>query len=206
MTRLVIGGPTLATVPASFAVDLAQLCATTAGSGVWSSLTLGYIGATYVHVGREAFLEGALERQASHVLWLDSDMSFPPETAIRLARHNRPIVAANCVMKHPTQIFTAVRDGQRIATRDDSSGLETVDWVGLAVVLMRTDVLADLPRPWFRHEFDPVTGEDVGEDVLFCRALRAAGYAIEIDHDVSKDIGHVGYHTYRAITPTAAPV
>jgi len=186
-------------VPASFAVDLAQLYATTCAKGPWDSLTLGYIGATYVHVGREAFLEGALERQASHILWLDTDMSFPPETAIRLAAHDRPVVACNCVMKHPQQIFTALRDGQRVPTREDSTGLETVDAIGLAVMLMRTEVLADLPRPWFQHAWDPATGENIGEDIWFCRTLRDAGYAIEIDHDLSKEIGHVGYHTYRPI-------
>jgi hypothetical protein len=201
--RLVIGGPTLATVPASFAIDLAQLYATTLDTGPWSSVTLGFIGATYVHVGREAVLEQAIRCQATHVLWLDTDMTFPPDTALRLAQHDQPIVAANCVMRDPRLLCTAQRQGRRVETRPASTGLETVDSVGTAVMLMRTDVVADLARPWFAHGRHWETGADIGEDIRFCQALRAAGHEILIDHDLSKEIGHIGQFTYR---PAAAEV
>lgn len=194
--RLVIGGPTLASVPASFALDLAQLYSFTREHGPWSSVTMGFIQSTYVHVGREAVLVGAIERQATHVLWLDTDMAFPSDTAIRLARHNRSIVAANCVMRHPRQMFTARRDGQPVETRPESSGLEAVDTVGPAVMLMRTDVVAGLPRPWFEHGRNEAGG-DIGEDVMLCRKLKAAGQDIYIDHELSKEIGHIGQFTYR---------
>ena len=204
--RLVIGGPTLATVPARFALDLAALYHRTVQSflhdGPWMSATLGFIQSTYVHVGREAVLAGALERDATHVLWLDTDMTFPAETAIRLARWHRPIVACNCVMRDPRILFTAERDNARIETRPDSTGLEAVDSIGLAVLLMRTDVVANLPRPWFQHGRTDA-GVDIGEDRMFCRALRAAGHEIWIDHDLSKEIGHIGQHTFR---PAAAAV
>lgn len=200
--RLVIGGPTLATVPAAFALDLAQLYEATVHEGPWTSVTLGFIGATYVHVGREAFLEQAIRCQATHVLWLDTDMTFPPDAARRLVRHQRPIVACNCVMRDPRILFTAQREGRGILTGPDSTGLEAADSVGMAVMLMRTDVVADLPRPWFRHG-QTDAGVDIGEDRMFCRALRAAGHEILIDHDLSKEIGHIGQHTYR---PAAAAV
>jgi hypothetical protein len=204
--RLVIGGPTLATVPASFALDLAQLYANALSMlWPWSSVTMGFIASTYVHVGREAVLEGALKRQATHLLWLDTDMAFPPETARRLAQHDQPIVACNCVMRDPRLLFTAERDGERIATTPESHGLEPVDSIGLAVLLMRTDVVADLPRPWFRHG-QTDAGGDIGEDRMFCRALRAAGHTILIDHDLSKEIGHIGQHTYRPPRETAIAV
>ena len=90
--RLVIGGPTRDMVPACFAGTLAQLYATTIRDGPWSSVTLGFVGATYVHVGRDAVLAGAIARQATHLLWIDTDMGVPAYTEIRLASHNRPIV------------------------------------------------------------------------------------------------------------------
>lgn len=204
--RLVIGGPTLASVPASFAVDLAHLYAMTSESGPWSSVTIGFIASTYVHVGREAVLTGAIQRQATHILWLDTDMTFPPDAVIRLAQHNRPIVACNCVMRDPRVLCTAERCGQRVSTASQSSGLESVDSVGLAVMLMQTDVVADMPRPWFRHGQNQETGADIGEDRMFCRALRAAGHEILIDHDLSKEIGHIGQYTYRAADPTQVAV
>lgn len=193
MTRIWIGGPTLAAVPASFALDLAQLYAYTQPR---VAAVLGFIQSAYIHVGREAVLKAAIGYDATHILWIDTDMMFPPETAMRLLAHEKDIVAANCVMKHPTPIFTAVRDSQRIETGPDSTGLETVDTVGCAVMLMRMAVVASLPRPIFTHGLND-DGSDVGEDLMFCRAARRAGFDIFVDHDLSKEIGHVGQHTYR---------
>jgi hypothetical protein len=195
--RLAITGPTRDTVPASFALHLAQLYATTREQGPWPSVTMGFEVATYVHVGREAALDMAIRCQATHVLWLDTDMAFPPDTAIRLAQHDVPIVGCNYVMRDPQLIWTARRDGRCLATDPASTGLEPVDSVGLAVLLMRTDVVRVLMRPWFRHGWNETTQQDIGEDVLFCRRLREAGHTIYIDHDVSKEIGHIGQHTFR---------
>jgi hypothetical protein len=166
---------------------------------------MGFIASTYVHVGREAVLASAIERQATHLLWLDTDMTFPPDTAIRLALHNQPVVACNCVMRTERVLFTARRDGQPVETTAESSGLALVDTVGPAVMLMRTDVVRGLPRPWFEHGRN-AAGEDVGEDVMFCRKLSAAGQDIYIDHDLSKEIGHVGQHTYRIHTRSPVSV
>jgi hypothetical protein len=202
--RLAIGGPTRDNVPASFAVDLAQLYAYTTARGAWPTVTVGFLASTYIHVGRELFLEAALKQGATHILWLDTDMSFPRETAVLLAMRDRPIVGCNYVVRQPSGLSTAQRDdGTRIPTMETSTGLEAVDAVGLGVLLMRTDVVADLTRPWFRHGVN-AQGGDVGEDIMFCRALRAAGHQILIDHDLSKEIGHVGQHTYR--TPAAVAV
>lgn len=200
--RLVIGGPSRDTAPLGFAVDLAALYAATREAGLWSSVIMGFELATYVHCGREAVLEKALAWQATHILWLDTDMRFPPDLALRLARHNRPVVACNCVMRDPRLIFTAQRDGKRIATTPESTGLEAVDAIGTAVMLMRTDVVADLQRPWFTHG-RTASGADIGEDLMFCQSLRSADQQIYIDHDLSKEIGHVGQHTFRP--PTAVP-
>lgn len=196
--RLAIGGPTRDCVPAAFAVDVAQLYAKTRESGWWSTVTIGFIASTYIHVGREVFLDASLRQGATHVLWLDTDMSVPPETAIRLALHERSIVAGNYVTRDGSRQFTARRDGQRIATTAGSTGLEAVDAIGFGCVLMRTDLVADLPRPWFRHGIN-ANDADIGEDLMFCRALRAAGHDIYIDHDLSKEIGHVGQHIYRTV-------
>lgn len=210
--RLAIGGPTRDTVPASFAVDLAQLYAYTRERGPWKTVTVGFIASTYIHCGREFFLESTIKQGATHVLWLDTDMSFPPETAVRLAMHDTPIVACNYVTRDGSNQHTALREDAdqlitgRVKTRPESSGLEAVDAVGMGVMLMRMDVVKNLPRPWFTHGRNPITGGDVGEDIVFCRALRAAGYTVYVDHELSKEVGHVGQHTYRVAAPVALTV
>lgn len=195
--RLVIGGPTRDTVPAAFAVDVAQLYAYTRERGPWGTdVTIGFVASTYIHVGREWFLEASRKQGATHVLWLDTDMTVPRETAVLLAMHEQPIVACNYVVRQASGIFTAYRYGQRIPTTAASTGLEQVEYVGMGAMLMRTDVVEGLGRPWFRHGLNEFGG-DVGEDVMFCRGLNAAGFTIYIDHDLSKQVGHIGQHTYR---------
>ena len=197
--RLAIGGPTRDSVPAAFAVDVAQLYAYTRERGPWGSeVTVGFVASTYIHVGREWFLEAAIKQGATHVFWLDTDMSVPRETAVLLALQEQAVVGCNYRVRQDSGLFTAFRDEQRIPTRESSTGLEAVDYCGMGALLMRTDIVADLARPWFRHGIN-AHGGDVGEDVGFCRALRAAGHTIYIDHDLSKEIGHIGHHTYRTL-------
>jgi hypothetical protein len=203
--HLAIGGPTRDTVPASFAVDVARLFAKTKERGPWPTVTIGFVASTYIHVGREWFLEASIKQGATHVLWLDTDMSFTPETAIRLSWHHQPIVGCNYVVRQASGLFTARRGETRIATTEASKGLEAVDAMGFGCVLMRTDITDGLFRPWFRHGLNDQLG-DVGEDIMFCRALKAAGHEIYIDHDVSKDIGHIGQHTYPTVAVSEVTV
>ena len=201
--QLAIGGPTRDTVPASFAVDVAQLYAYTRERGPWGDdVTIGFVASTYIHVGREWFLEASIKQGATHVLWLDTDMEFPRELAVLLAIHDQPIVACNYRVRQASGLFTAFNGEQRIETHEHSTGLEAVDYCGFGAVLMRTDIVKDLPRPWFRHGLNSVGG-DIGEDVGFCRALSAAGYTIYIDHDLSKGVNHIGQHTFRTIQEDA---
>jgi len=194
--RLVIGGPTRDIVPSSFAMDLARLALFTKEFGPWDVVHLVFEVATYVHVGREAVLKQAQAVGATHILWIDTDMTFPADTAIRLEAHHKPIVACNCLMREPDQpLFTSWRSGLRVRTGPTSVGLEVVDTVGMGVMLMRVDVVADLPRPVFRHGLTD-DGGDVGEDVRLCRILTAQGHRLFSDHDVSKEVRHIGLYAF----------
>ena len=198
--RLWIGGPTRDNVPASFAMDLAQLYR---HASQHMPTVLGFVGATYVHVGREVVVKAAYQHQATHLLWLDSDMRFPTETALRLLAHDQPIVGANYVMRAANPVFTAMKDGKRVETLPYSTGLEEVDVIGMGVLLMRMDVLDVLQKPFFTHGINE-DGGDIGEDVMFCRALQDAGHRIYVDHDLSKEVGHIGQFTFGI--PTGEPV
>ncbi len=201
--RLAIGGPTRDLVPASFAVDAAQLYAKTREHRIWSTVTIGFVASTYIHAGREWFLEATRKQGATHVLWLDTDMTFPAEAAIRLYLHDTPIVGCNYRVRQDSGLFTARLNQERITTDEDSTGLQAVDEIGFGVVLMRTDIVDGLERPWFRHGQN-AQGGDIGEDIMFCRALRDAGHTIYLDHDLSKEIGHIGQHTFSTLRTEAA--
>jgi hypothetical protein len=205
--RLAIGGPTRDMIPATFAVRLARLFTYTQYCGFSMTEADLFIEHTYIHCGRELVLEAALKQGATHLLWLDTDMKFPRTTAAQLLLHDKPIVGCNYRTRRQS-------DGRQTAQRDDgtvvpttatSSGLEAVDAIGFGVVLMRTDVALDVPRPWFRHGLN-AQGGDIGEDIMFCRALRAAGHTIYIDHDLSKEVKHIGQYEYDTVECEAVTV
>ena len=188
--KLAIAVPALDHVSAYFANDLALLYAET--SRAIPQITLAMMVGTFVHQAREKLLHDVVSIWgATHILWLDADMTFPKDTALRLLRHEKDIVAANYVTRAGTHRPTAVKDGRFVLSRD-STGLESVDAVGMGVFLMDTSVISDLPRPRFWYSTPTET-----EDVYFCRLLKAAGHEIWIDHDLSKEVGHVGQFTYR---------
>lgn len=203
--RLAIGGPTRDMVPASFATDFAHLFAHTREQGPWATVDDLFLGHTYIHCGRELVLEAALKRGMSHLLWLDTDMSFPRDSALRLFAHGLPIVGANYLTRRQgSNKFTAQKDdGTPIETTEALTGLEEVGAVGFGCVLMQLDIVKRLHRPWFMHALNK-HGGDVGEDIVFCQHARAVGYSVFVDHDLSKEIGHVGTYTHWTVEKQSA--
>lgn len=193
--RLAIAVPALDTGPTAFAFALARMYAEARASLPMVTLAEG---AGFVHQARENLLHEVIELWgATHVLWLDTDMTFPPDTALRLLQHDVDVVAANYETRRPPIRPTARRDGHCVYS-NEATGLEAVDHVGMGAFLMKSSVVVGLPRPRFWYSTPTET-----EDVYFCRLLRAAGRTIYIDHDLSQEVGHVGQHVYRT---TPAPM
>jgi hypothetical protein len=196
--RLAIAVPAHDNVSALFANDLARLYAATQAAVPVCTLAMAV--GTFVHQARENLLRDVVGLWgATHVLWLDADMTFPPDAALRLLKHDTDVVAANYVTRVAPSRPTARRDGQCVSSLD-ATGLEAVDHVGMGVFLMRTSVVHGIPSPRFWYSTATET-----EDVYFCNLLRKSGHTIYVDHDLSKSVGHVGTHTYRE-TASLVPV
>lgn len=128
-----------------------------------------------------------VKQNLSHLLFLDSDMRFPPDTLDKLLQRERPIVAVNCKDRQHNQ-WTARRNG-RICS-NGRTGVEAVNTVGCAVMLIAASVFKALPEPWFSTPWDEKTGKHTGEDVYFCNLARQHGFDIWIDHDLSQHVRH----------------
>lgn len=150
---------------------------------------------TYLNNMRSMLVKTSIDNGASHILFIDSDMSFPPDTAKRLLAHNLDIVGANCKQRVVDQ--TTVRKGDKFISSKDKTGLEEVDTLGFGVTLIKTNVFKKLPLPWFDMPWDEKEEKHVGEDVYFCTTARRLGYRIWVDHDLSQDIGHLGLQEFR---------
>jgi hypothetical protein len=79
----------------------------------------------------------------------------------------------------------------------DSTGLEEVESIGMGVMLISRKVFEKLSEPWFETPWRTDKRGYIGEDVFFCRKATAAGFKIYIDHDVSKEIGHIGTFEFK---------
>lgn len=149
-----------------------------------------------IQLSRHKLVERALGEECTHLLFLDSDMTFPRDTLHRLLQHNLPIVGCNYVKRViPATSNTVATDGKMLMTTDDKHGLEPAASAGFGVLLLKTEVCKAIEPPWF----DCVWLEDgrlIGEDVFFFRKAARAGYTLMIDHDVSREVGHVGSFEY----------
>ncbi len=190
-----------------FGYRLARLMAFTGASlcadGL-ADLQLHMVNGSLVDSSRCTLVKEALEAGATHLFWLDTDMTFPHDTIVRLLRHNKPIVTVNApTRRFPIQPTAFKRiDYQhglhaRLYTEEDSTGLEEVEACGFSVALMQAKIFEKIPVPGFLTTYDKGTGHWKGEDVYFCEQARAAGFPILVDHDLSKLIGHVGVMEYR---------
>jgi hypothetical protein len=145
---------------------------------------------------RNDIVKEAQAQEASHLLFLDSDMYFPPETLNRLLAHDLPIVACNYVRRCDPPTPTAIRNGQLLHLYAPTTGLTEVEIAGTGVMLIRMDVFNELSKPYFLFEYLPDMDCISTDDVYFCKKARQAGIPIWIDNDLSHEIAHIGQYKY----------
>lgn len=172
-----------------------QFCTRFVAEGQATLTTLVDLG-TLLPDMRNALAAEAIKEGATHILWLDTDMAFPPDTLERLYQHGKPIVGAGYSQRKDPAKPVAAKDGVWLYTEEDSVGLEEVDYVGQGCLLVETAVYEHLEKPWHSLAWHPEQGRMIGEDVYFCRKARAIGASTFIDHDLTKQIGHIGYRTF----------
>ena len=144
----------------------------------------------------------AMREKCTHVLFIDSDMRFPHDMIERLLQHDLDIVATNCARRRmptgPTaQIYKENGERELVYTMPETTGLQEVGSVGMGVMLIKANVFAKLAEPWFETPWRHDKRGYIGEDVFFCKKAREAGFKIWIDHDVSKEIGHIGMFEFK---------
>lgn len=149
---------------------------------------------------RHTLVKKAIELECSHILFIDSDMTFPNFTLHQLLSHNKAVVAANCVVKtipsNPTaRVKTEATVGEPVDSRL-TQGLQRVWRVGTGIMLMKTSVFTDMPQPWFPIQWNEELQDYTGEDWMMCKRLDEAGIPIYVDHDLSRHVGHIGEYTY----------
>lgn len=194
---VVVASPMMDLCHSIFCSSLVHLTAHTIANGDGIEFGFMQYGTSILPLSRMKLAQRVVDTSATHILWIDSDMEFPPDMLLRLAEHRQPIVAANCMARRPPHALTARdADGNEVYTLPESEGIEKVSRIGFGVVWMSTDVLRKIDKPWFNYEWLPEKNVFKGEDFYFSERAAEAGYDLYIDHDLSKQVLHYGSTGY----------
>lgn len=194
--KIFIAVPCMDMVSARFAQSLSTL----KKSG---RCVVSFLIGSLIYDSRNRLAGMALEMEADYVLWLDSDMVFPPDTLDRMLKvmdeHPEVDVLSGLYFRRGAP-FTPVlfnkldvgEDGnlQFEDQKDLPDELFEVAGCGFGCVLMRTEMLLDLAAAegggvWFT----PLA--NAGEDCAFCIRARRNGYKVFCDPTI--ELGHMGY-------------
>lgn len=153
-----------------------------------------------IYDARNKLAKRAVDGGFTHVLWIDSDMTFEPDTLERMIASmgdDKDVLTALCFGRKdpfPPCVYSKcsiIPEGQvyRLDVQYVQSipeGVFPVEGCGLAGVLMKTDVLAEIVNKGVMP-FSPIYG--LGEDLSFCARLNNIGKKIWCDPSIQ--FGHV---------------
>lgn len=175
-------------VHAEFALSLAAIVGSTKAPKVslWNQR-----GAILPH-SRNLLVKSALGADATHLLWLDSDIVAPPFTLDRLLAHREPIVGATYAKRSPPHEVIGRGPTDQTGAPE---GMSIMHYMGFGCVLIEAAVFRALPEPWF--DLDLRCEPQVHEDRWFFRSAIDAGYRVLCDDWLSLQLAHIGSVPHR---------
>ncbi len=139
---------------------------------------------------RNIACEMAREGKADYILFLDDDMVvFDNDLFTNLIKHDKDFVVPLFFQKqrpHMPCIFSEHKHGSGVYYKhitDYKKGLIEVDAAGFGCVLMKTEMLENMPEPFFEYK------GGLGEDIYFCIKAKQAGYKLYCD--TTLEVGHI---------------
>ena len=195
MIDLAICIPSTDTVTTKFAFCLANLSSRLQSHGITHRIM--FQTGSVLPDQRQQLGDISIDLKSTWTLWLDSDMVFPATTFEILSKHNKRIVAGSYSTRYAPYKSVAFMDeydaSQRLQQR---TGLHKVSSVGMGCMLIKTQVLVELPKPWFSFTWDEGVKRYSGEDIYFCQQATDYEIPIWVDADFSEQLGHTGTKTY----------
>lgn len=189
--------PTRDTVYSHFAHSLSNLVKLSTQMGL--EVHVFFNSSTILIEQREQLINQAISLKSEWVLWLDSDMMFPPTTLSRLLAHNQDIVACNYMKRsYPfsSVAYVNTKDWDSWVPLQSQDELLTVEAVGMGCVLMKTSVFQKLEKPYFEYVYNPTDQGWQGEDFTLFKKLNKTGNQVKIDTNLSNEIYHIGTFAY----------
>lgn len=159
-----------------------------------------------IDAARNEIVRGMLKSPATHLLFLDADMTFPADLPARLLRHDTAVVTARYHMRRPPHHAVAMRyvgpDTFDCRALTSGQGLMPIDYGGAGALLIRRDVFERIAEReqasgepvgenWFRYsrQQKPPFELRISEDMHFYRECRLAHIQPYVDWDTT--CGHL---------------
>lgn len=200
--KTLIAVPCMDQVPAQFCQSLANLKKV-------GECEINFKISSLIYTSRDALAKEAIASKAKYILWLDSDIVFPPDLMIRMINTIEEDTILTGVYYRRGKPFTPVLFEDLELTEEGWKWSDLpymrnhpfeVGGCGFGCVLMPTEAVIGVSLN-FKQLFNPISG--IGEDLSFCWRARQSGYRIICDPDIQ--VGHVGhlvinedfYNTYK---------
>lgn len=157
----------------------------------------------FIDTARQLLAERAVE-ESSWLLFVDSDMVFPPYALSSLMQkateEKASVVGGLYFHRAPPfspMVFKKDEDGFGFIKKNPfpNTGVMEVDAVGTGMMLIESGLFAKMPKPWFAHPWQDKTQTFLGEDLYFCQKAKQYGAKILVDFDVR--CGHVGRYVFQ---------
>lgn len=160
----------------------------------------------HVAESRNLIIETALKDESiTHVCFIDDDMSFSPDSLTKLLMHEVDFCTGVAFQRaEPYMICLFKKDDVNkvvFPLEAIDIGMVPIDACGGYFLLVTTDLLRKIKKPWFRYgdttlgyndkTIDGKVGEGIGEDVYFGIKATLAGGKGYADSDL--EIKHIGY-------------
>jgi FkbM family methyltransferase len=217
--RVFIAVPVYRAAEASFMVSLITLLSRPP-EGLDFTLRI-LPGDSLVTRARNTLTAWFLDSDATHLLFLDSDLVFSPEMIARLCSHDAPVVAGMYPLKTDTDgtIEWCLNALPGAVKRPD--GLLPVRYAGTGAMLIARDVFRRMydaglaaryhpgsDRAQWQHDFWRVgvhDGRYLSEDWFFCEWCQQLGIPVQMDtQTIFRHVGTEAYPTQRQLDGLAA--
>jgi hypothetical protein len=197
--QVTIGVPSSDLIHARFATSLIGLILSSKG------VEVNYINfmSSRITMNRIEIVKFAQQHKSSHLLFIDSDMTFPSNGLLELLQWDKDIVAATACKREEglCQPIGIPFDASEAMT---SKRLIKMRFVGMPFMLVKTSVFDQLKKPYFAEPVDE-SGDLIPEDNYFCMKALEAGFDIWCDLGLSMNIGHLGVKEYKIAPVPAKP-
>lgn len=172
-------------------------CLLAALSNTPCQVHLNFRKGTYIHDARNFIVDEARSNNATHLMFIDSDIAFPVDGISKLLSHDVDIVAGNYSMKQqpPATTIRMRENGKFIAydfNKFPKDKLFEVYGIGMGFMLIKMSVFDKLEKPFFH--FKRYEDHLMGEDIYFAEKVNEAGMKILVDPTIK--LAHIGDYAY----------